>query len=45
MFTPLKLGTNHMLGVDNFVPLTVNWLAVPSYREVCRITEWIAGKS
>ena len=31
MFTPLKLGTNHMLGVDNFVPLTVNNFEVRIY--------------
>lgn len=24
MFTPLAMGTNHMLGVDNYVPLTTN---------------------
>lgn len=24
MFTPLYLGTNHMLGIDNYVPLTTN---------------------
>ena len=24
MFTPLAMGTNHMLGIDNYVPLTVN---------------------
>lgn len=24
MFTPLQLGTNHMLGLDNYTPLTTN---------------------
>lgn len=24
MFSPLYMGTNHMLGIDNYVPLTVN---------------------
>lgn len=24
MFKPLYMGTNHMLGVDNYVPLTTN---------------------
>lgn len=24
MFTPLAMGTNHMLGIDNYVPLTTN---------------------
>ena len=31
MFTPLKLGTNHMLGVDNFIPLTVNNFEIRIY--------------
>ena len=31
MFTPLKLGTNHMLGVDNFVPLVTNNFEVRIY--------------
>lgn len=31
MFAPLHLGTNHMLGVDNFVPLTVNNFEVRIY--------------
>lgn len=31
MFTPLKLGTNHMLGVDNYVPLTTNNFEVRIY--------------
>ena len=24
MFSPLYLGTNHMLGIDNYTPLTTN---------------------
>lgn len=31
MFTPLKLGTNHMLGIDNFVPLTTNNFEIRIY--------------
>ena len=31
MFTPLALGTNHMLGIDNFVPLTTNNFEVRVY--------------
>lgn len=31
MFTPLALGTNHMLGIDNFVPLTTNNFEVRIY--------------
>lgn len=31
MFSPLYLGTNHMLGVDNYVPLTVNNFEVRIY--------------
>ena len=31
MFTPLKLGTNHMLGIDNFVPLTQNNFEIRIY--------------
>ena len=31
MFNPLFLGTNHMLGVDNYVPLTVNNFEVRIY--------------
>lgn len=31
MFTPLAMGTNHMLGVDNYVPLTVNNFEVRIY--------------
>lgn len=32
MFTPLKLGTNHMLGIDNFVPLTTNNFEIRIYQ-------------
>ena len=31
MFTPLKLGTNHMLGVDTYVPLTQNNFEIRVY--------------
>ena len=31
MFTPLQMGTNHMLGVDNYVPLTVNNFEIRVY--------------
>lgn len=31
MFSPLYLGTNHMLGIDNFVPLTTNNFEVRIY--------------
>lgn len=31
MFTPLYMGTNHMLGLDNYVPLTVNNFEVRIY--------------
>lgn len=31
MFTPLYMGTNHMLGIDNFVPLTTNNFEVRVY--------------
>jgi len=31
MFTPLYLGTNHMLGIDNYVPLTTNNFEVRIY--------------
>lgn len=31
MFTPLHMGTNHMLGVDNYVPLTTNNFEVRIY--------------
>lgn len=31
MFSPLQLGTNHMLGVDNFVPLTTNNFEIRLY--------------
>lgn len=31
MFKPLKMGTNHMLGVDNYVPLTTNNFEVRIY--------------
>lgn len=31
MFSPLHMGTNHMLGVDNFVPLTTNNFEVRVY--------------
>lgn len=31
MFSPLYMGTNHMLGVDNFVPLTTNNFEVRIY--------------
>ncbi len=31
MFTPLYMGTNHMLGIDSFVPLTTNNFEVRVY--------------
>ena len=31
MFTPLHMGTNHMLGIDNFVPLTTNNFEIRVY--------------
>lgn len=31
MFTPLAMGTNHMLGVDNYVPLTTNNFEIRIY--------------
>lgn len=31
MFKPLYLGTNHMLGVDNYVPLTINNFEIRIY--------------
>lgn len=31
MFNPLYMGTNHMLGVDNYVPLTVNNFEIRIY--------------
>lgn len=31
MFTPLHMGTNHMLGVDNYVPLTTNNFEIRIY--------------
>lgn len=31
MFTPLYLGSNHMLGIDNYVPLTTNNFEVRIY--------------
>lgn len=31
MFSPLKMGTNHMLGIDNYVPLTTNNFEVRVY--------------
>lgn len=31
MFTPLHMGTNHMLGLDNFVPLTTNNFEIRVY--------------
>ena len=31
MFTPLKMGTNHMLGVDNYTPLTNNNFEIRIY--------------
>lgn len=31
MFTPLQMGTNHMLGIDNYVPLTTNNFEVRIY--------------
>lgn len=31
MFSPLALGTNHMLGVDNYVPLTTNNFEIRVY--------------
>lgn len=31
MFTPLHMGTNHMLGIDNYVPLTTNNFEIRVY--------------
>lgn len=31
MFSPLYMGTNHMLGIDNFVPLTTNNFEIRIY--------------
>lgn len=31
MFTPLAMGTNHMLGIDNYVPLTTNNFEIRIY--------------
>lgn len=31
MFKPLHMGTNHMLGIDNFVPLTTNNFEIRVY--------------
>lgn len=31
MFSPLYLGTNHMLGIDNYVPLTTNNFEIRIY--------------
>ena len=31
MFKPLAMGTNHMLGIDNYVPLTVNNFEIRVY--------------
>lgn len=31
MFSPLYMGTNHMLGIDNFVPLTQNNFEIRIY--------------
>ena len=31
MFTPLAMGVNHMLGVDNYVPLTTNNFEIRIY--------------
>lgn len=31
MFTPLHMGTSHMLGVDNYVPLTTNNFEIRVY--------------
>ena len=31
MFTPLQMGTNHMLGIDNYVPLTTNNFEIRIY--------------
>ena len=31
MFKPLEMGTNHMLGIDNYVPLTTNNFEVRIY--------------
>lgn len=31
MFTPLEMGTNHMLGIDNYVPLTTNNFEIRIY--------------
>ena len=31
MFSPLEMGTNHMLGVDTYVPLTTNNFEIRIY--------------
>lgn len=31
MFSPLAMGTNHMLGIDNYVPLTTNNFEIRIY--------------
>ena len=31
MFSPLKMGTNHMLGIDNYLPLTTNNFEIRIY--------------
>nr|DAJ51000.1 MAG TPA: baseplate wedge protein [Caudoviricetes sp.] len=31
MFTPIKMGTNHMLGIDNYTPLTTNNFEIRIY--------------
>ena len=31
MFSPLQMGTNHMLGIDNYVPLTTNNFEIRIY--------------
>lgn len=31
MFSPIQMGTNHMLGIDNYVPLTTNNFEVRIY--------------
>lgn len=31
MFTPLAMGTNHMLGIDNYTPLTTNNFEIRVY--------------
>lgn len=33
MFTPLHMGTNHMLGIDNYVPLLTNQFEIRIYNQ------------